>query len=221
MSRTLTKSDIERATRREGIHHPVISVLETCEPAIYVVNHGYRSLTNNQEQQAYLGQHLGFLGFALEDEEFTLAPLELVSVWSKALEIWPENVYPRYCFAGLVSSAYAIQGKAHLRGFGARYIQTGKIPPNLDRTDLQHIKTRINEISDIIHELEFYVSGVRGSSLELGAELARKGDEDSMKKLGELIAHEKEHSTPVLIAIHENFSNGMYDLCYRIYDALR
>ena len=223
---TLTKEQVERATRREGIQHPAITVLEYHSPRISQLR-GYSAIKDNQEQQHYISRNYGFIGDALEEAgDFSLLPLDLVAIWSKAMEVWPDNRYPRYRFAGMLAAAYGIQRRSDLKGLGRFYLETARLPDGLvrDKSGLVHISTRLDHIFAGLGELEFYVSGVKGSSMELAFQLAgkaRDGDEEARKQLDQLIARDKEYSTPVLKELHENFGNGAVPLVMTIHSALK
>ena len=223
---SLTKEQIERATKREGVQHPVVSVLEYHEPRIAQLK-GYSTLTSNQEQQDYIRKNYGFLGDALEEAGgFSLGPLDLVAVWSKALEIWSDNRYPRYRLAGMLATAYGIQGRPDLKGLVRHYLETSKLLERIvrDKSGLILVRNRLDDIHTSLDELEFYVSGVKGSSMELAFQLAgkaRDGDEEARKQLNQLIARDKEYLTPVLKELHENFGNGMVPFGLTINSAIQ
>ena len=50
----LTREQIESAERREGIYHPVITLIESYTPQIIQLNQEYSKITDNQEQRECL-----------------------------------------------------------------------------------------------------------------------------------------------------------------------
>ncbi len=223
---TLTREQVERAERREGIYHPVIALLESYAPQIEELNQRYRKITDNQEQQKFLRENLGFLADALEGtEDFTLTPLELIAIWSKAHEFF--SGYGRYALARMLSCAYAIkngQNQAY-RGFVRHRLEDRELPQEVkqDREGLLYIQRRLAEISASLDEVDFYTYGTRESAMELGFNLAKRvqeGDKVAQKELDTLIQREKEYKTEVLAELHENFGNGMIPVVMDISMAL-
>ena len=51
----LTREQVERASRREGVTHPVISTIECHEPEIAQFNSAYMAIVDGQERQRYIG----------------------------------------------------------------------------------------------------------------------------------------------------------------------
>src|SRR3989344_8374689 len=125
---TLTREQVECASRREGVSHPVISVIEYNEPRIAQLHQAYQSIESNQEQQRYVRNNYGFLGDAFEEAgEFFLGPLDIVAICSKAVDVWPDNIYPRYGLARMIAPAYAIQGKPEHRGLARYFLETHEL----------------------------------------------------------------------------------------------
>lgn len=225
MSQVLTREDIERASRREGVSHPVVSVLEYNEPRIAEIHAEYSGIVDGSDRHKYLARNFGFLGDALEEAgDFSLDPLDLVAIWSKAMEIWPRHAYPRYRLACLLSASYGIQDRPNLKGLSRYHLETSRLPIELvrDKTELLHIRDRVQEIGKSLGDLDIYVSG--GVSLQRASELAMKrrdGDEEAGRQLDQLIAHQKEHQIPLLSELHENFGNGMAGFMIDIHKAIK
>lgn len=225
----LTPEQYARAERRDDISHPVITVLDHHLPTLIRINQGYSAITGNQEQFAYISQNYGFLADALtEAGAYTLEPEDLIAIWSRAREIFPQSRYQRYALAGMVSSVYAIQGveNPEWRRFPRHYLETSELPEGVtrDRNGLVHVSSRLDDVGDSLDELNRYVFGTKESGMEIAANLAKKlrdGDPDADRQLQELIALEKTRQTPLLGDIHENFGNGYVPLRFPIEDALR
>lgn len=225
----LTPEQYARAERRDGINHPVIAVLDQHLPTITRLEQDYSAIANNQEQFRYIAQNYGFLADAIvETGPYTLQPEDLIAIWSRAREVFSQSRYQRYALAGMVSSAYAIQGLENLewRKFPRHYLETGELPEGVvkDRDGLLHVGTRLDEIGDSLDELNRYVFGTKESGMILAANLAKRsrdGDPDAARQLEELIALEKTRQTPLLRDIHEQFGNGYVPLRFPIEDVLR
>lgn len=229
----LTKEQVERAVRREGVQHPVITVLEHYEPQIAQLK-GYSAIKTNQGQQDYIDRNYGFLADAIEEAgDFSLGPLDLVAIWSKAMQVWPDNRYPRYSLAGMVSSSYGISGVPNpddWRRFPRYWLEQSKLPKSVlqNQSGLSYVKRRLGEISRSIDEFDFYLYGTRESPMETAAKLAKKardGDKEAKIELDRLIAQEREvekqPTTPLLNEIGENFGNGMITIRLDIEDAIQ
>lgn len=221
----LTKDQVERAERREGIYHPVITLLESYTPRFLQLNQEYSRLTGNQEQHDYIQKNYGFLADALEaTEDFTLKPLELIAIWSKACEVL--GLYQRYRLAGMLSSAYGIKGikKPNWKGFPRYTLENFDLPKKVlnDREGLIYVKSRFREITASLDEICFYAFGIGWASNKLGELFKREidGDKKATEELDALIQYEKEHNTLLLGNIYENFGNGMTTIFFKINDAL-
>ena len=223
---TLTQDAVQRAEARVDVAHPVITVLDQQAPRLAELQQGYAHITDNQEQQRFISEQYGFLADSIvEAGPFTLEPVELIAVWSKATEML--GGYERYALAGMVSTAYAIQGASNpdWRSFPRSYIEREGVPEGV-RTDaegLQHVRERLRDIWDSTNEIDFYVYGTNEGAMGLAFKLGKReseGDEEAKKMLEELIAREKEFKTPVLTEIHENFANVLPILRWTLDEAI-
>lgn len=218
----LTRDQVAAAERREEINHPVISLLEEHKTALVGLRQELVAIKDSQEAQRYIAQTHGFLADSLEQlDNFTLQPLELVAIWSKAMELM--DYYQRHAFGRILATAYAIQTfeESKWQGLTRHFLETRQFPDDIavDRNGLEQVVGKFDEISESMEELDFYVNGVEGSGVSLAAELAKKssdGDTEARVKLDELIKHHKEYTTPTLNEIHENLGNGMVPVRMRI-----
>lgn len=224
---SLTPEKVALAEKRVGLTHPVIDVLDKNLPILTQLNKRYEGIKDNQEAQRYVREHYSFLADDLVAAgEFPLDPLDIIAIWSRAFTDLP--YYQRHAFAGMVSSAYAIQGldNPHWKKYPRHYSETYEIPQEVidDKSGLMHVRERLDQIGVNIKEIDFYIYGVRGSAMQLAGELTRKemaGDLDAKKRLEDLIAHQNTHMTPVLGEIHENFGNGYVPLYFVLNPALK
>jgi len=213
----ITQVQVARAESRVGLNHPVIAVLDAHGPQITRLNEGWKLFPDaNSDQQRYIYSHMDFIANAIEDAgEFSLEPLDLVAVWSKAMEVF-DSRYETYALARIVAVSYAIQGVENpaWKRSPRHFIKNADLPGEAlaDRVGLQHVKSRLQEIENSRDELIFYVHGTRESAMQLGFQLAKRvkeGDAEAEIQLSELRAYQAEHVTPVLSEIAENFSNSM------------
>ena len=195
-------------------------------PTITHLTQTYSQITNNQEQQRYIGEHYGFFADALvEAGPYTMEPTDIIAIWSRAREVF--SGYHRYALAGMVASAYAIQGldNPDWKRFPRHYLGTSELPSEVvgDKEGLGHVMGRLDEIGESLDELNVYVYGTKESGMEMGAKLGarmRDGDTEAEAELNKLIAMQKERQTPILGEIHENFGNGFTPLYFPIRVAL-
>lgn len=222
----LTAEQVATAENRRGVIHPVLAVIDHHLPTIARLHEGYAQITNNQEQQRFVSANYGFFADALvETGPYSLEPSELIVIWSRAREVF--SGYHRYSLAGMVSSAYAIQGAKNpeWRKFPRHYLETHELPEGVarDKSGLLHVQSRLDQVGESLEDISFYVYGTRKSAMSHAFQLAKReseGDEEAKKELESLIAHEKAHKTPTLGELHENFGNGYVPLYFPIRDAL-
>ncbi|MEX1052707.1 MAG: hypothetical protein WEC80_02570 [Patescibacteria group bacterium] len=222
----LTPEAVSLAESRVGVIHPVISVIDNNLPTILKLTEGYNLITDNQEQQRYIAEHYGFFADSIiEALPFTLEPTDLISIWSRAIEVF--SGYHRYALVGMISSAYAIQGleNPEWKKLPRHLLEIGELPNEIlhDSFGLLHVRKKVKEITESLDELDFYVYGMKGSTLEYAVQLAKRekeGDTTARVKLDRLTTHEKKSTTPTLREIHENFGNGLF-WWFGIQDALK
>ncbi len=222
MEYTITKEQVERASRREGVSHPVITVLETYSPRIEKLNNEYL-LTAKDEKERFVRGNYGFLADAFEDVgSFTMEPLDIVAIWSKAIEIFSH----RYKLAAMVSCAYAIGQDSggppypELERLPRFYLEQSKLPAGLGKDSLLHFKGRLDNIHRNQKKLYFYAYGTDEDFGELAVKSYYQGDEEAKQKMQRLLAHAKEHKTHLLEELGENFANGLTPLTFELTEAL-
>lgn len=221
----LTRAQVEAAERREGITHPVITILERKDGRLRELSSNFPS--DREAQQRYIKDNYGFLADSLEElGDFSVMSLDLVAIWSKVGEF---EYFPRYEFSAMFSTAFALAGvnRPEYRGFTrAIFKSEGHDIPELllrDKESLEVMSRRLDEISASLKELDYYVFGTYESPMSLAFDLAgrkEKGDKDAAARLGELIKRDEEFSTPILHELHENFGNGLVPIRLDISEAL-
>ncbi|MBI4167794.1 MAG: hypothetical protein HY515_02455 [Candidatus Aenigmarchaeota archaeon] len=211
----LTKEQVSRAERREGIYHPVLDVLDRRALEIAGFNAEYKKLKGSENQQLFVATHLGFLADDMEAlPDFTLAPLELIAIWSKACEMM--GYYPRKRgLANIVPAAYATKGVQNpgWKRFTGSMLQRCELPEDVeeDKEGLLYVQARVEGIKTGLGEIEFYVSGVRDGAQtirSLGKKAYQEGDKEAERELDRIEAYQKDHLTPVLSELLENVRTG-------------
>ncbi len=222
----LTPEQVALAEKRIGFNHPVIGVIDRNRPQFAWHNQAYSGIKDTQEQQRYIAGHYGFLADDLVAAgQFTLDPLDVIAIWSRAMEVF--SGYHRYALAKMVGSSFAIQGLKNpdWKKFPRHLLETHELPSEVvsDKSGLLHVRSRLEQVSESLKGLEFYVFGTREPSMTRAFNLAKKeseGDKEAKKQLKELIAREARYSTPVIREIHENFGNGFTPLYFSVNGAL-
>ena len=222
---SITKDQIAKAESRVGFTHPLLSVLESQAPQIADLLRKGRGISGNQEYQAYLSENMGFLADAIEEAgNFSLEPLELVSLWSRVIELF-DSRYARYALSDMIVLSYAIYGLENLvwKGFPRYFLENSRLPPEVlaDKEGLRHVRNRIGEISESREQLHIYLYGGKDLGPQRAADLAieaQKGDEKANEQLRRLIAHDKEHSTSILREFGENFPSHHFFIIHEAID---
>lgn len=207
-SEPITKDAVLRAEQKGAVSHPILDVLEQNFPRLQTLRQECAQINGGGAQQDFIAQNYGFLADAIvEAGHFTLEPLEVVAVWSRVREIFGgsgkfENDYHRFALAGIITTAFAIQGLDNpaYKAVPRYFLENSRLPEELvaDEKSLVRINERVEELERSIKRLAFYVSG--------------KGDGRDTRTSGEIIAVEKERTTPTLACINEDFGNGMMSL---------
>lgn len=225
----LTPRQVQAAERREGFPHPLLDVLGQHAPRIAEINVTYDrfaidSPEDNQTPQKFIKKNFGFLADAVEEvRAFSLSPLELVAVWSRATEVL--RGYQRYAFSEMVASAYSIQGAANpgWKGFPRYFFERDRIPTDLarDYADVTHVRGRLEDVYNHVRALDRFVHG--GSSQRHLVDLAKrmsKGDKKAEVLFDRLAAISERRQSRVIGEVHENFGNGMGPLRFALNDAV-
>ncbi len=221
----LTKEQVSQAEARIGVTHPLVLVLRSQAPRIAQLNSDLSGIAERTDKDVFIKGHFGFLADAIEDaDDFSLEPLNLVSIWGEAQDQGLLATIP-YKLAATVSIAYAIREvpTPGWKGFTKHYFEEGDIPNHLlgDRAGLTHVRNRLLEVRDNRQQLDLYTHGTLEGNM-LVADLAMKsrdGDQDAQKQLNELLEYHREHSTPLLNELKENFQ-GLSFVSARIQMAL-
>ncbi len=222
----LTKEQVSQAEARVGVTHPVVLVLRSHAPRIARLNSDLSGIAESANKDAFIKGNFGFLADAIEDTgDFSLEPLDMVSIWGEAQDQGLLATIP-YKLAATVSIAYAIRGvpTPGWKGFTQHYFEEGDIPTHLlgDRAGLTHVRNRLLEVRGNRNQLDLYTHGTLEGNMRV-VELTMKskdGDGDAQKKLDALFEYHREHSTPLLGELKENFQ-GLSFASARIQMALQ
>lgn len=175
-----------------------------------------RTDTNNQRQQKECRDAIVPFAEALDGKAFTLEPLDIVSIWSRAMEVFPNTTYPRYSLSTAIACAFGalpIKSEDWKNLFkkmnenrGSRYLED---LARKDRANSIIFGQRLTEISASREELDYYTYGTRENMSDLVNMAYGQGDKEAEKRYEQIIKWEKAHKDTVLGAIHENWSNGV------------
>ena len=223
----LSEKDVRAAEKREGDYtkHPVILALDRHQTKIARFIEGYFEIKDGQlgetrTKGGYLRSSSGFLIEAItEASPYTLQPLELVAIWSRVLELFPDGPGDmgyslRYSLAGIISTVYAVSGSVNAEwlDFPRTYLRDLGLPAEVlqDRDGALRVFHRLEEVRLNFLEIGCYA---RGSRMDFGSLINRalNGDSEAENELKSSIKREgpENRNTPVLSEIGENFGNGM------------
>ncbi len=221
----LSEEDVRAAEKREGDYakHPVILALDRHQIEIACFIEGYFAIQDGQPgetrtKEGYLRGSSGFLIEAItEASPYTLQPLELVAIWSRVLELFPDGpgdmgYHPRYALAGIISTVYAVSGSVNTKwlDFPMTYLRDLSLPAEVlqDRDGASCVFHRLAEIRLNFLEVDYYKWGSR---IDFGSLMDRALNDDSTAKSEIMSRLEgfKRRDTPVLCQLIENFGNGM------------
>jgi hypothetical protein len=170
--KALTIDQVAAAERGE-ITHPIISVLEQHLPALLRCSESYPDGTVNSERELeHIKPYYGPLADAFVDASpYTLGAVDVIAIWATLDRLaFDTNLgYARYLLAGMISSAYAIQGLDNpaWKKFPRHYVETGHLPDELqtDKEGLTHVLGKLREIT-AINDINTYRSSIMQSGNE-------------------------------------------------------
>ena len=214
----LSDEEVRKAVEREGVHHPLIELLEAQAPELRAFLENYSLVEGNAEQQHYICQNFGFLADGVERTgHFSVDPLDIISLWSTVDELkFP--MYPRYATTRIVGHAYAslpLPTRAGSTKWGLENEWKFRDGFFRSREDVQVYQARLKQLNDNLKEISFYRFGGRGvTSKSLFDRMNSPKGEESFRPALEL------SSTPFmkkLGEINENFNNGLSPLSVWLY----
>lgn len=219
----LTREQIEAA--KKDITHPVVQVFLGMQDEIKEFNLTYRKIQGNVEAQRYISSNIEPFARRLNQlEEFTLEPLDLVSIWSRISQDF-EGAYMGYTLAAVIPTTYGINGidSKKWKEIVPFVAKNRKFPKEFLIDEPNQIKfwTRLKNVGKSLDELDYYSYGTREDCMDLANKAYKQGDNEAEKKFEEIIAWQKEHKDEVLGKIHENFGNGFSILFLNMPDNLR
>jgi len=198
---SFTEKDIDKAVDLQNVNHPVLDLLE---------------MVNNQfpnYQQENKAQYLERLTEAFEEiGEFNLSPLELISIWSKLLDIGELNNRGfRYEVTSMMALAYATSTLESpvWDGIIVDWMTTADIYDRIkDDSEFNEFKRRLDIYVDFFDEINNYRTGTP-KRIDKLLEYHVSGDPDKIDFFQKVVAREKniKHSE-LLGEIDENSVNG-------------
>jgi len=170
---------------------------------------------DNQKRQEIYRQ--AFIPFSekLHETDFSLGPLDIISIWSRAKEIFPEQIYARYELSTSLACSY---GSNPIDSQDWKRVSaSGSISERLhdlsktDKAKASLFSKRLTEIDSSLKEIDLYRKGTTEDIIELARKAYVEKDEEAKEKLLAIQEKEKEtDSDGFLHDIHENWGNGMY-----------
>lgn len=206
--------------------HPVVAVFDQYADQMSGVAQASFAISEKEPERVrqFVRRNYGFLADALEAlPDFSLEPLDLLTIWSRAIEVFPKD---RSMLARMIATAYATQGiqTNGWRGFPRFYLKRNSIPVQVlrDKVGLSHVKVRLDQIKASERNLYVYAYGVvnpvgRNSELQLRM---RSGDTEAKAEYQKFETYVREHSTPLIDETLENLGLGLPNFRKHVEDAL-
>jgi hypothetical protein len=216
----LTPEVVARAERREGLTHPVITIINRHLPEITELNNRYSGV-EAQQQQSFIRENYGFLADGLANAgNFSLSSENIISIWSFAQEVFPqENNYHGRALAGMVTSAYLIQGLSDQswKTLPRHYLETLELPEtvNSESNVIQHFQNRISDINNRMTDIYTYLYGGMDTGPAYLARLgirAEAGDAEAAREQEEIQRYHTEHRNELLSDINDSFAPHIINL---------
>lgn len=223
----LREEDVKAAERLEGPYakHPVVAVLEGHAREISAFNRGYFAIKGDHPEafrvkQDYPRTSGVFLVDALRKASpFTLEPLAMVAIWSKAMELLPDEPrnsifhdtpYHRHVFTEVVASVCAVQDAGQeWQQFPRTYLQERRLPEDVldDRQGAKYVFDQLGDVISSCREIGYYLGGTRQDISKLISR-ALRGDEKADRELELYRESIRMRKTPATLNILENFGHG-------------
>ena len=219
----LTKEQIELA--KKDTSHPVVQLMLGMKDYIKEFNKGYEKCSGTDEAKIYRAENFQPLAKKLGQlEDFSMQPLDLVSIWSRVCEDFPKR-YEKYDLAGAIPITYATRG-INSQKWGklvSLVMKKRMIPHELLQDDKNqlHFWVRMRDIFESMEEIRFYAHGTREDLGELGRKAYREGDKEVEKRFEKIVVWSKEHKDEILSELRENFGNGFNIFFRYISDEMR
>lgn len=233
----LSKEQVDRAGRREGINHVVIEVLELNRSKLMEIDKALDGVKVTGEAREFIREHLGFLAEEFKGvAPFSLELLETIAIWSKLTEIVSHESL-RDDIGFLLQLSYVVQGLDDpvWKDFPRYFLEKSELPPGAvnDKGGLSHVRRRAAE-----HEQTFYEQLYKymwGSDKHIMAlcwdavnavrvNADRRVVERATRRYEDARAHGDVYATPLLLKIVKEFCNPkmalFFDLSERALSAM-
>jgi len=175
--------------------------------------------TLDSEKTGYrlIGEAFVQFADAIEGKPFSLNPLDIVSIWTRAGELFGRRAAPKYNLATSLTFVYGTLPIAsqNWKNMFRIYQKEGSIFTYLQRLKRDESKNyrlykgRIEDILRSLDELKFFCNGTREDVLDL----FRKsicGDRKAKEIAEEVTRRQKEPDGEFICEIVENWGNGIY-----------
>jgi len=207
----LTKEQVESAKKDRS--HVVVSILDSLGKPYWdnLLGTAAKYNGNSEKQKIY---EAGVVPFAeqLEGGDFTLSPFDLISIWTRALEISPNSRYLRHSLSTAIACAYAsnpIESEhwKHLFKKIQEDSRSLRAVAEKDKVNRKIFKARLKVIDKSLDDLDFYKTGTKEDIIELVRKMVA-GDKEAGRRVQEIEEWKKEHEGYLIGEISENWANG-------------
>jgi len=222
---TITKEQIEAA--KQDTSHQIVQVMLSMPDYFQKLREGYKPITdNNQEAQRFVKEQFSPLVNALNQlDDFSVSPLDIISIWSRAEQDLEGIGYARYELAGTIGVVYGTRGSQSesFRNRIVEIINKNAIPKDLakDEQAALYFFRRLKALSGSIDEITFYIHGTREDMGDLATKAFGDKDEKAKKRWDELQKWSKEHQDDFLGSVCENWGNGLLSYSFSMPNDIR
>lgn len=219
----LTRGQIEVA--KKDITHPVVQVFLSMQDEIKEFNLAYRKIKENREAQRYITDNITPFAMRLNQlEDFTLEPLDLVSIWSRINRDFG-GAYTGYNLAATIPTTYGTRGidLKKWKEVVPFIAKNRKFPEEFLIDEPNQIKfwARLKNVRESLKELDYYQYGTKENWGDLVNKAYGEGNKESREKVERIVAWQEEHRDEILGKIYENFGNGFSPLFLDMPDCIR
>jgi hypothetical protein len=210
----ITKEQVEAAKKDRS--HIAIKTLNDLGES-YWIDVARRAESDRDKRQEIYTQ--GYIPFtqALKGESFTLNPLEIISIWSRASELFEGEVpYPRYRLSTSLSCLYGAMNiesgpwKTLYEGICDERVRPFNDLVEKDGENAIKFRDRLYEIDKSLGQIKVFYNGTTEDISEL-CKKERLGDESAKNKIDAIAENqERNDGNGFLRKISENWGNGMY-----------
>lgn len=209
-------------TAKSDRSHTAIKTLDDMLDRWGALNDSLKGENDCQKQQKLCAEAFVPFAEALEGQAFTLKPLEIVSIWSRAMELFPESIYARCRLSASLICVYGTAGTESQKwehlfkkiNENSRYLRD---MAHRDMKGANRFIRRLFEINRSLKALDYYLYGTRGD-LTGGIFSGLSTHMDVEGGLSQIISQKEWHTDALLSKISEEWADEMTIVSVQLQD---